>query len=99
MPQAIKTVWSRGGVWGFYQGLVPWGWIEASTKGSVLLFATSELEYRFRAIGLTPAGAGILGGMGGGIAVCLFIASKYTTRPRYSLLTSKPTRQWVSVRL
>lgn len=24
MGQAIKTVWSRGGVFGFYQGLIPW---------------------------------------------------------------------------
>lgn len=24
MLQAIKTVWSRGGVAGFYQGLIPW---------------------------------------------------------------------------
>ncbi|QRV90828.1 mitochondrial carrier protein [Ceratobasidium sp. AG-Ba] len=33
MFQALKTVWSRGGVAGFYQGLIPWAWIEASTKG------------------------------------------------------------------
>lgn len=24
MFQAIQTVWSRGGVTGFYQGLIPW---------------------------------------------------------------------------
>lgn len=24
MSQALKTVWSRGGVLGFYQGLIPW---------------------------------------------------------------------------
>lgn len=24
MFQALKTVWSRGGVFGFYQGLIPW---------------------------------------------------------------------------
>jgi Mitochondrial carrier protein len=24
MLQATKTVWSRGGVIGFYQGLIPW---------------------------------------------------------------------------
>lgn len=24
MFQAIQTVWSRGGVLGFYQGLIPW---------------------------------------------------------------------------
>ena len=26
MLQATKTVWSRGGVTGFYQGLIPWVW-------------------------------------------------------------------------
>lgn len=24
MFQAVQTVWSRGGVLGFYQGLIPW---------------------------------------------------------------------------
>lgn len=24
MAQALSTVWSRGGVLGFYQGLIPW---------------------------------------------------------------------------
>lgn len=24
MLQALRTVWSRGGVAGFYQGLIPW---------------------------------------------------------------------------
>ena len=67
MAKAIKTVWSRGGVFGFYQGLYPWALIEASTKGGVLLFATSELEYNFRVAGCSPGSAGILGGMGGGI--------------------------------
>ncbi|KAI8608732.1 mitochondrial DNA replication protein YHM2 [Chytriomyces sp. MP71] len=68
MPQSIATVWSRGGILGFYQGLIPWAWIEASTKGAVLIFAVSELEYQFRALGASLPVAGILGGMGGGIA-------------------------------
>ncbi|KAJ3211851.1 hypothetical protein HDU67_004232 [Dinochytrium kinnereticum] len=68
MPGAIAHIWSRGGVFGFYQGLIPWAWIEASSKGAVLLFAASELEYGVRVLGGGPALAGILGGMGGGIA-------------------------------
>lgn len=24
LPEAARTVWSRGGVFGFYQGLIPW---------------------------------------------------------------------------
>lgn len=65
---SVKTVWSRGGVFGFYQGLIPWAWIEASTKGAVLLFVASEAEYRYKKLGLGNFGSGILGGITGGIA-------------------------------
>ncbi len=43
-------------------------WIEASTKGGVLLFTASEIETSTTAMGMNPATAGLLGGMGGGIA-------------------------------
>ncbi len=43
-------------------------WIEASTKGGVLLFTASEIETATTAIGMNPATGGLLGGMGGGIA-------------------------------
>lgn len=66
-PGAIKHVWSRGGIFGFYQGLIPWAWIEASTKGAVLLFVSAEAEYRFKVLGLNNFGAGIMGGIMGGV--------------------------------
>lgn len=65
--QAISQVWSRGGVFGFYQGLIPWAWIEASTKGAVLLFVSSEVEYRFRARNFNNFSSGIMGGISGGL--------------------------------
>lgn len=65
---AIKHVWSRGGIFGFYQGLIPWAWIEASTKGAVLLFVSAEAEYRFKVLGLNNFTAGIMGGVTGGVA-------------------------------
>ncbi|KAF8560238.1 mitochondrial carrier [Imleria badia] len=68
MVQATKAVWARGGVAGFFQGLIPWAWIEASTKGGVLLFTASEIESGVVNMGISPAAAGLLGGMGGGIA-------------------------------
>lgn len=68
LPQAAKYVWSRGGIKGFYQGLIPWAWIEASTKGAVLLPVSSEVEYRTRLLGASPFVAGIVGGMAGGLA-------------------------------
>ena len=43
-------------------------WIEASTKGGVLLFTASEIETATTGMGINPAAAGLLGGMGGGIA-------------------------------
>ncbi|CAG98176.1 Yhm2p [Kluyveromyces lactis] len=66
--QAINHIWSRGGVFGFYQGLIPWAWIEASTKGAVLLFVSAEAEYHFKKLGLNNFGAGIMGGVSGGVA-------------------------------
>jgi hypothetical protein len=66
--QSAKLVWSRGGVFGFYQGLIPWAWIEASTKGAVLLFVSAEAEYHFKKLGANNFGAGIGGGVIGGVA-------------------------------
>jgi len=43
-------------------------WIEASTKGAVLLFTASELEYYALRANFNPFMAGVIGGMGGGIA-------------------------------
>jgi len=65
---SIGRIWGRGGVLGFYQGLIPWAWIEASTKGAVLLFVASEAEYYARSFGASPFVAGISGGMVGGLA-------------------------------
>lgn len=66
---AIKRTWGRGGALGFYQGLIPWAWIEASTKGAVLLFVSAEAEYVAKAnLGLGNFTAGISGGVIGGLA-------------------------------
>lgn len=51
-----------------YQGLIPWAWIEASTKGAVLLFVASEAEYYARNAGASEFGGGIIGGITGGVA-------------------------------
>ncbi|PYH98363.1 putative mitochondrial DNA replication protein [Aspergillus ellipticus CBS 707.79] len=65
---AMSRIWGRGGLLGYYQGLIPWAWIEASTKGAVLLFVASEAEFRAKVLGAPDFLAGIAGGMTGGIA-------------------------------
>ncbi|RAL07307.1 putative mitochondrial DNA replication protein (Yhm2) [Aspergillus homomorphus CBS 101889] len=65
---AMGRIWGRGGILGYYQGLIPWAWIEASTKGAVLLFVASEAEFRAKVLGAPDFVAGIAGGMVGGIA-------------------------------
>lgn len=66
--KSVKHIWNRGGVFGFYQGLIPWAWFEASTKGAVLLAVMTEGEYQFRVLGASPFVAGIGGGMLGGLS-------------------------------
>ncbi|KAL5535431.1 YHM2 [Sanghuangporus sanghuang] len=101
MLQALRTVWSRGGVRGFYQGLIPWAWIEASTKGGVLLFTASEIETAFTNVGVNPAAAGLLGGMGGGIAqayatmgFCTCMKTAEITRHKQAASGIKPPSTW-----
>ncbi|MCJ1343226.1 Mitochondrial DNA replication protein yhm2 [Peltigera leucophlebia] len=65
---ALSRVWARGGVLGYYQGLIPWAWIEASTKGAVLLFVASEAEFHAKSFGASDFVGGISGGMAGGVA-------------------------------
>ncbi|KAG8356564.1 hypothetical protein FVEN_g5721 [Fusarium venenatum] len=66
---AISKTWARGGVRAFYQGLIPWAWVECSTKGSILFLASNEVEYYSRTVlGISPAVAGTLGGVAGGAA-------------------------------
>lgn len=88
MVQAIKSTYSREGLGGFYQGLIPWAWIEASTKGGVLLFASSEIDHFLKTkLNMSSSAAGILSGMGGGIAqayttmgFCTFMKTVEVTR-------------------
>ncbi|KAJ3490551.1 hypothetical protein NLI96_g1347 [Meripilus lineatus] len=101
MFQALQTVWSRGGFTGFYQGLIPWAWIEASTKGAVLLFTATEIESAGVSMGVNPAVAGLLGGMGGGIAqayatmgFCTCMKTAEITRHKQAAAGMSPPSTW-----
>jgi hypothetical protein len=62
-------------------------WIEASTKGAVLIFAASEIEERSVKSGMSPAVAGLLGGMGGGVA------QAYATMGELSVILNRLSRE------
>ncbi|GJC88862.1 putative mitochondrial carrier C83.13 [Colletotrichum liriopes] len=61
LKDAVKKTWARAGFRGFYQGLIPWAWIEASTKGAILVLTSTEVEYYARSYGLGHSTAGVLG--------------------------------------
>ncbi|KAH6670759.1 putative mitochondrial DNA replication protein YHM2 [Halenospora varia] len=94
---ALTRTWGRGGVLGFYQGLIPWAWIEASTKGAVLLFVASEAEYYARSFGAGDFTAGITGGVMGGVAqayatmgFCTCMKTTMITRSKLATAGAKP---------
>jgi hypothetical protein len=70
-------------------------WIEASTKGGVLLFTASEVETVSLAAGINPGFAGLLGGMTGGITQAYATMGEYCAPPNdspafvYSLSTCR----------
>ncbi|KAF9876535.1 hypothetical protein CkaCkLH20_05943 [Colletotrichum karsti] len=66
MGDAVKKTWGRAGFRGFYQGLIPWAWIEASTKGAILVLTSTEVEFYAKRSGLGTEVAGVLGGIVGG---------------------------------
>lgn len=101
MFQSVQTIWGRGGALGFYQGLIPWAWIEASTKGAVLLFTASEVESATVNMGLNPAAAGLIGGMTGGVAqayatmgFCTCMKTAEITRHKQAVSGVKPPSTW-----
>lgn len=96
--KAVKHVWSRGGVFGFYQGLIPWAWFEASTKGAVLLAVMSEGEYQFRRLGASPFVAGIGGGMLGGLSQAYFTMGFCTCMKTVEITRSKDAASGVPVK-
>lgn len=100
---ALSRIWSRGGVLGFYQGLIPWAWIEASTKGAVLLFVASEAEYYARAAGASEFVGGITGGVTGGVAqayatmgFCTCMKTVEITKHKVVEAGGKPPSTWAT---
>ncbi|GJD10352.1 Citrate/oxoglutarate carrier protein [Galdieria sulphuraria] len=89
MISALKTIYSRGGLSGFYQGLIPWAWIEASTKGGVLFLAQNEASSFIASLGFSQTISDTAGGVFGGVAqayttmgFCTFMKTVEVTRDK-----------------
>ncbi len=67
LRDAIARVYAKGGVSAFYRGLIPWGWIEASTKGGVLLASSSYVTSQMSHLGANTELASAVGGLAGGV--------------------------------
>ncbi|KAI9681746.1 MAG: Mitochondrial DNA replication protein yhm2 [Trizodia sp. TS-e1964] len=100
---ALSRVWGRGGVLGFYQGLIPWAWIEASTKGAVLLFVASEAEFYAKRAGASDFVGGISGGIVGGVAqayatmgFCTCMKTVEITQHKIAASGVKPPSTWAT---
>lgn len=66
---------------------MPWAWVEASTKGGVVLFAQHELSIVASGLGLNSFASNVLGGIGGGacqayttVGFCTFMKTVEVTR-------------------
>ncbi|KAL2002189.1 hypothetical protein VTN02DRAFT_452 [Thermoascus thermophilus] len=101
--RAMGRIWARGGILGYYQGLIPWAWIEASTKGAVLLFVASEAEYVAKTLGANDFVAGISAGMTGGVAqayatmgFCTCMKTVEITKHKMAAQGMKPPSTWAT---
>ncbi|KAJ6031431.1 mitochondrial DNA replication protein [Penicillium herquei] len=100
---ALKRIWARGGFFGFYQGLIPWAWIEASSKGAVLLFVASETDRAARSVGFGNFSAGITSGMMGGlvqayatVGFCTCMKTAEITKLKVAEAGGKPASTWAT---
>ncbi|KAL9620283.1 MAG: hypothetical protein Q9160_005182 [Pyrenula sp. 1 TL-2023] len=100
---AMSRIWGRGGLLGYYQGLIPWAWIEASTKGAVLLFVASEAEYVAKSWGANDFVGGISGGMAGGVAqayatmgFCTCMKTVEITKHKLAAQGVQPASTWAT---
>lgn len=86
---AMKNIYARGGLRGFWQGLIPWAWIEAVTKGGVLMLTAVEIRSVAEHAGADKGLAAMLGGVGGGVCqayttmgLCTFMKTVEVTREK-----------------
>ncbi|KAM0753876.1 mitochondrial carrier [Meredithblackwellia eburnea MCA 4105] len=91
LTTAISKTYARGGYRGFWQGLIPWAWIESSTSGGVLLFTSSFVETQAVNHGVSKGTAGLMGGILGGAAQAYLSMGVCTTMKTAEVTRLKAT--------
>ncbi|KAL4963036.1 mitochondrial carrier domain-containing protein [Aspergillus stella-maris] len=95
IKDAIRKTWARGRWTAFYQGLIPWAWLEASTKGAILVLTSSEIEHFMQKSfpNAPSAWGGVLGGIGGGFAQAYLTMGMTTCMKTVEVTRSKVASQ------
>ncbi|GAA6031565.1 hypothetical protein JCM8097_006523 [Rhodosporidiobolus ruineniae] len=89
---AIRKTYAKGGWKSFYDGLIPWAWIESSTTGGILLFTSSFVEQSLLDNGIKPGAAGLMGGVAGGAAQAYLAMGVCTTMKTAEITRDKTFR-------
>ncbi|ETS79656.1 hypothetical protein PFICI_09509 [Pestalotiopsis fici W106-1] len=98
LRDAVKFTWGRGGIGAFYQGLIPWAWFEALTKGSILFLTSNEVDHMSRTyLNASPVLAGVLGGISGGAAQAYLTMGLTTCMKTIEVTRPKVTTPGVAV--
>ncbi|KAL4798360.1 mitochondrial carrier domain-containing protein [Aspergillus venezuelensis] len=95
IKDAITKTWVHGRWKAFYQGLIPWAWLEASTKGAILVLTASEVEHLMQTNfpKASSAWGGVLGGISGGIAQAYLSMGMTTCMKTVEVTRSKVASQ------
>ena len=93
----VTEIWTRRGIAGFWDGFMPWGAVQATTKGAVFGYAHAVLNNVGRRLDLaspsltdTMCGAGAGGIQGLVLSPLLLLKTRVMTDPSYSRRASMP---------
>ncbi|KAM5345046.1 hypothetical protein ACJ41O_010908 [Fusarium nematophilum] len=98
LADAVRKTYARAGFRGFYQGLIPWAWLEASTKGAILILTSTEVEHYAKTyLNAGNSMAGALGGIVGGASQAYLTMGVTTCMKTVEVTRTKSAQAGVKV--
>lgn len=97
--EALRNVYNKGGVKGFWAGWQP-KMVESFLKGGILLFSKEAIIRSTSAMGMSEVYSGLIGGFGGGVAQvtvmgpCTFLVTAAVTGDKSVSLLSRVQNTW-----